>query len=236
MKALAILAALMATAMTLAQTTAASATTTYNKLWSGSNVVTINGTVTGKLVSPPLTGVEDTVALMVKQKDKEPYEVHLGPYWFVNRMPVQVNVGDKILVSGSKVTLNGRSVIMAESITKGKTQVLFRNRNGTPRWIGVIAEPLPTNTEIANGTLVATETTMINGVEHQLFRVETGQGTVDIVGAPTWYVQRQNYALNIGSGIQIVGAMRLVPAANNLYIADAIYSSGSTIVLRPFGY
>ncbi|MEZ0327529.1 MAG: hypothetical protein ACAH95_16645 [Fimbriimonas sp.] len=228
----------LCTAITLGQVTVQDRTggyalgSAYNKLWSA-NIITINGKVTGKLVVPPMKGMADAVALTVKQPNKTSYEVHLGPQWFVQHMPIKVNVGDNVIVTGSRVKLGDRMVIFAQSITVGKREIAFRDKRGIPTWITAqvnVQAPPATSTD---GEIIDRDTVTIDGVDYNVYRIDTGTGTLDIVGEPTWLSNRQTTSFQMGQYVNVIGLRPPRQIAPNLYYADSFFSSGTLIVLRP---
>ena len=210
---------------------------TYNKLWDSSTVTTINGAVTGKLTTPPMPGMGDGVTLTVKQSGKAAYEVQLGPAWFVNGISTQIKMGQQIAVTGSRVKIAGRQVILAQNIVVGKRDVFFRDKSGNPLWITTrMNTPAPTDVDYS-GQIVGKGIRRIDGVDYNVYSVETASGTIDIVGEPAWLANRQTYAINVGYNVQVVGASRpAVQVGYNLFWADSIYTGGNVVVIRPPGW
>jgi hypothetical protein len=205
----------------------------YNKLWNKNAIITFNGRVTGKLVVQPFNGMMDAVSLLVKQPDNDAFEVQLGPQWFVSQMPVKINVGDNIMVTGSRVKLESRTVILAQSITVGKREIRFRDKSGNPMWVTAqMNAPAPTDPSLT-GEIIDHSTTRINGVEYNVYQVDTGTGTTTIIGEPTWLSARQQMSFQVGMNVQVVGLRPPTQLAPNLFLADSMYSGGAVIVLRP---
>ena len=63
-------------------------------------------------------------------------EVHLGPVAFLNEKNITIDKGDMLKVLGSRVTLDGRKVLIAREITKGDRTVTLRDESGRPLWAG----------------------------------------------------------------------------------------------------
>lgn len=72
--------------------------------------------------------------------DKETLEVHLGPLPFVEKQGLKVQSGDRLEVTGSRVTIDGKPVLLAEKVKKGDQTVTLRDADGTPRWRGMMGE------------------------------------------------------------------------------------------------
>jgi DNA/RNA endonuclease YhcR with UshA esterase domain len=70
------------------------------------------------------------------QTDKETIAVHLGPDWFMKKQSPQIETGDAIEVTGSRVTFDGKPAIIAAEIKKGNKVIKLRDQNGVPLWSG----------------------------------------------------------------------------------------------------
>lgn len=60
--------------------------------------------------------------------------IHLGPSWFVDNQDVQITNGDYVIVTGSKVNINGNQIIIAKEVIKEDKVLLLRDDNGYPLW------------------------------------------------------------------------------------------------------
>jgi hypothetical protein len=60
--------------------------------------------------------------------------VELGPAWYIDKQTPRIEANDMITVIGSRVTMDGRPVIVAADITRGNELVKLRDNNGTPVW------------------------------------------------------------------------------------------------------
>ena len=70
------------------------------------------------------------------QTEKETISVHLGPAWFMDKQKPRIDSGDKIGVTGSRVTFDGRPAIVAAEIRKGDEVLKLRDQTGVPVWSG----------------------------------------------------------------------------------------------------
>ena len=68
------------------------------------------------------------------QTEKETIAVQLGPVWYIREQTPRIEPNDTITVTGSHVTLDGRSAIVAADITKGNELLKLRDDNGMPVW------------------------------------------------------------------------------------------------------
>jgi hypothetical protein len=71
---------------------------------------------------------------LMLQTGNETIAVELGPAWFIDKHTPRIEANDAITVTGSRVTLDGRSTIVAADITKGNELLKLRDGNGNPFW------------------------------------------------------------------------------------------------------
>jgi hypothetical protein len=98
-------------------------------------VVTVAGIVVSTTPRPIKEGLPYLVYLILQTK-QEKVTVFLGPSLYIDKQPVQVKALDKIQVTGSQVTWQGKPVILAAEIKKGDQVVKLREANGVPMWSG----------------------------------------------------------------------------------------------------
>jgi len=67
--------------------------------------------------------------------------VHLGPSAFLDNNNFTVNKGDKVRVTGSKVQLGGKDVVIAREIKKADQVLTLRDEQGLPKWRGARKGP-----------------------------------------------------------------------------------------------
>jgi hypothetical protein len=60
--------------------------------------------------------------------------VELGPAWFIDKHTPRIEANDTIAVTGSRVTLDGRPLIVAADVRKGDELLKLRDANGIPVW------------------------------------------------------------------------------------------------------
>ena len=71
---------------------------------------------------------------LMLQTEKETIAVQLGPDWYIDKQTPRIEANDTITVIGSRVTIDGRSAIVAADITKGNELLKLRQDNGIPVW------------------------------------------------------------------------------------------------------
>jgi hypothetical protein len=107
----------------------------YQRDYNPATVETISGLVESVNQITPLKGMSPGIELMVKT-DKETIPVHLGPAYFIERLDVKIEKGDKVEVKGSRVAISGKPTIIAGEIRRGDSILKLRDDAGMPIWSG----------------------------------------------------------------------------------------------------
>jgi hypothetical protein len=68
--------------------------------------------------------------------NSETLEVHLGPTAFLNEKKLAIAKGDMLVITGSRVTLDGERVLIAKEVKKGDSTWTLRDAAGLPLWRG----------------------------------------------------------------------------------------------------
>ena len=108
---------------------------TFNRMYNPTTVETIKGEVVSVDKIAPMKGMSYGIHLMLKT-NKETVSVHLGPTWYFDKNNYVVKAKDKIEVTGSKITYNGKPAVIAAEIKKGYEVIKLRDENGYPVWNG----------------------------------------------------------------------------------------------------
>ena len=109
--------------------------TQYGRLYNPQTMETNSGEVASVDTITPIKGMSSGVHLMVKT-DKETISVHLGPAWYIQRQGIKVAPGDKVEITGSRITYQGKPAIIAAEVKKGDEILKLRDGNGFPVWSG----------------------------------------------------------------------------------------------------
>lgn len=108
----------------------------YTKKFDPKAIVTVKGKVTKiDRDAVPLPGMQKGFAATI-QTDKGEEVVQVGPIWFTSyfKQKWDVKVGDQVEVTGSKVKIGGKPVIMAMQGKKGNLVMACRSKYGKPVW------------------------------------------------------------------------------------------------------
>jgi hypothetical protein len=104
-------------------------------LYNPQSVVSVAGTVVSTTPSPVKKGLPYLVYLTLETGQGK-FSIFLGPSLYVDKLPVQITVLDRIQVTGSKITWEGSPVILAAEVKKGNKVLKLRDPNGVPVWSG----------------------------------------------------------------------------------------------------
>lgn len=107
----------------------------YNRMYDTKTVETISGSVLSVDQVSPDKNMSSGIHLLLNTENGKML-VHLGPAWYIDNQDVQIEKGDNVSVTGSKVTYKGEQVIIAKEVTKGDQVLKLRDENGYPLWSG----------------------------------------------------------------------------------------------------
>ncbi len=107
----------------------------YGRLFNSDTVQSLEGEVLSVNKIAPMDTEDYGISYVLDTGDEEIF-VHLGPSWFVESEPLQVETGDRIIVTGSKVSVEDEDVIIVTEIKKGSDVMSLRSPEGQPAWSG----------------------------------------------------------------------------------------------------
>ncbi|MGB7911260.1 MAG: hypothetical protein WCF59_03445 [Desulfobaccales bacterium] len=73
---------------------------------------------------------------LVLKTDKGNIIVHLGPPWYVRKQGFDLKQGDSLEVTGSQVTKDGQTLLLAAQAKKDGQTLKVRDEQGVPLWQG----------------------------------------------------------------------------------------------------
>lgn len=107
----------------------------YRRAYNTNAVETIEGKVTAvNMIEGRTDGVSGVVLMVTTAKRTIP--VHLGPGWYLEQQEQQLQQGNTIRVTGSRINYRGTSIIVAATVIRGEMILQLRDKNGYPRWRG----------------------------------------------------------------------------------------------------
>lgn len=112
-----------------------------SRMFNAATVETLEGQITSVTKQSFDKGIGNFIWIDLKTAN-EAITVHLGPGWFLEEKEFELNEKDDIKVTGSRVTITGKEIIIATEIVKGGKSLKLRQADGTPLWIGFGAADL----------------------------------------------------------------------------------------------
>jgi len=107
----------------------------YGRMYDPKTVATISGVVQSVERFTTADGISAGVHLVLKT-EKETISVHLGPSWYLDNQDAQIEPKDKLEITGSRVLLDGKPVLIAAVVKKADGILKLRDENGIPLWAG----------------------------------------------------------------------------------------------------
>lgn len=107
--------------------------TSYNRMYNPQTVESLSGEVEKVDLFTPRRGMSQGVHIILKT-DKGSIPVHLGPSWYIDKQSVKLQPGDKVQITGSRITFNNKPAIIAAGVKKGDQTLNLRDENGVPAW------------------------------------------------------------------------------------------------------
>lgn len=102
------------------------------KHFNRASIQTVSGEIT-EVFSGKGYHYQDFVYINLSVKDGETIKIEMAPHWFI---PVQFSKKDHVTVTGSKVEVDKKTVIIAQSIQIEEQTILLRDKYGFPLWRG----------------------------------------------------------------------------------------------------
>ena len=106
----------------------------YNRKFDSGAVQSYRGTITNTGSKEPMAGMSEASTITIKTDRGEEMVVHLGPEWFVDNQEQLFKANEQVEVTGSRIDLDGKPVILAVEVKRGSDTLRLRDRNGRPSW------------------------------------------------------------------------------------------------------
>lgn len=94
-------------------------------------------------------GTSVGVHVILRVDSGDTVDVHLGPAWFVEEQDLSLRVGDRIVVTGARVLVDGTPALIAQKIETPERELVLRDETGVPRWS--MGRPSETSADPATG-------------------------------------------------------------------------------------
>jgi hypothetical protein len=108
---------------------------TYGRMYDAKTVDKVTGEVATVDTITPMRGMSGGVHVALKTEQGE-VSVHLGPQWYLENQDVKIEPGDRVEITGSRVTVQGKPTIIAAEVRKGDEVLQLRDAAGVPVWAG----------------------------------------------------------------------------------------------------
>ena len=226
MRLLSILAACACFGFAICQTTAPTSQTSdsmngwgayspYNRLYNPKTEVTITGKVTGVVdTQAPSTGMTPVTSVLLKTSNGGVATVDLGPTWFLSHQKPAVKLNERLKVTGSKVFVDNRSVILARKVIRGNRVAYLRELDGFPMWVAGRA-PAPISQQVAVASAPSTRA-MPNSADSAAGPVPIASGGPKMT-APTQVASTQPTQTLRGTLNQTINAVNPQTGAMDTY-------------------
>ena len=76
----------------------------------------------------------DLTQIAVRTEDGRTYTVAIAPSWYLDNYGLNLREGDNVMVRGSRISVNGRPLIIATRLRTDNQTLRLRERDGTPLW------------------------------------------------------------------------------------------------------
>lgn len=107
----------------------------YSRRYDVNKIETLNGKIVSVNGYTSRREISQGVHLLV-DTGKETVEVFLAPSWYLEDRDFVIAPEDKIVITGSRINLDGEAAIVAREIKKGNATLVLRDENGFPLWRG----------------------------------------------------------------------------------------------------
>lgn len=230
----------------------------YNQAYDSKNIVTFSGRVTGIIDTSDSKDIASpSETILVKTPKGGISSVDLGPSWFINHQAERIHMNDEVTVTGSKVKVDGRYYVLAAKLSRERSVVWMRQKDGSPLWVATrtrknldrtppdkTIEAAPSGQDLTpvegesqvEGTIKRYVTEMVDGVPYSYMDVDTPNGPVRIQLGPQWYTDRQDMtAFPIGDNIVAYGRYANEVQAGytgNIIIANDVARGDAVLQLR----
>jgi hypothetical protein len=108
---------------------------TYGRMFDPKTVEKVTGEVASVETFAPGKGMSSGTHITFKT-DGQTIPVHLGPNWFMQEQGLTLAAQDKVIITGSRITYQGKPAIIASEVAKDNRVWKLRDATGMPQWAG----------------------------------------------------------------------------------------------------
>jgi len=108
----------------------------YEREYDAAAIETIEGEVIEVTYNPDRRNAARMGVHVVVATDSDTIPVHLGPVWYMEQQEEKITKGDKVTITGSRITFDGAPALIAASINRGEMRLRLRDQDGYPVWRG----------------------------------------------------------------------------------------------------
>lgn len=94
---------------------------------------TVDGTIKSIHQELPRGGGEMQVFFILSTSNRD-LRIEFGPLWFYGHQAVSLKAGDQLTVTGSRLMVAGRSLMLARTLEAGGVKCHLREESGWPVW------------------------------------------------------------------------------------------------------
>jgi hypothetical protein len=108
----------------------------WGRLYDTQTVETLKGeVVTVDAIESGRMDIPGRILLHLKTRE-ETVVIYLGPVWYVEEQGIKLVPGDQLEVKGSRITMDGQPMLIAQYVKKGERVLNLRDEQGLPLWAG----------------------------------------------------------------------------------------------------
>jgi hypothetical protein len=108
----------------------------WGRMYDTKTVETLKGeVVTVDTIESGRMDIPGRVLMHLKTRE-ETLVIYLGPVWYVEEQGIKLVPGDQLEVKGSRITMDGKPMLIAQYVKKGQRVLNLRDEQGLPLWAG----------------------------------------------------------------------------------------------------
>lgn len=106
----------------------------YQSLIKDGQKTTLRGTVENVDKTAPGRGMSEGYLITVADQQGQRHVVHLGPAWFLEHQNALPREGQQVEIQGSTISLDGKDVVAARTVSAPGGNLRLRDEQGRPVW------------------------------------------------------------------------------------------------------